>query len=302
MSTISQNNTPDPKTQVDPTTSPVGFQSGNAANTTAVLALIAALMQLFSDKNTMYATQSEAASSMADSLSNTEQELGTQQMIENVGLGSTDAAGGIGIAYAEVQNQREEQALQPLKDDYEGSQGFLNNLSHNPDQSVVDEESVTPETKERIEEIINKIKSGEIPLSNNGKPASLSSEDQSVVDTLSKPKFDEFKESVKEQVDTKGKQLAEARGTLEANRSKRKSWSDSFKTVSEGGGKINAGIMKEQQGETQADKTQYDATQKQFQSLQNETEKQADQDLQTALSLTQLIPELDKSNGAILST
>lgn len=46
MSTISQNNTPDPKTQVDPTTSPVGFQSGNAANTTAVLALIAALMQL----------------------------------------------------------------------------------------------------------------------------------------------------------------------------------------------------------------------------------------------------------------
>ncbi len=167
--------------------------------------------------------------------------------------------------------------MQPLKNDAEGSQEFLNTLKHNPDESLTDlERTKFPEVEERLERLIDKVKSGELQLNDGKKSSILSKEDQEFVDTLSKPQFDSFKRAVQEQVNAKGQRFEEAKKTLESNMSKRKGWSDSFSSITGGAWKINSKIMQAQQEEQRANSTQYETAKKQLDSLQNETEKQSD--------------------------
>ncbi len=111
-------------------------------------------------------------------------------MTEKIVEGSTETVGRLGAGYAGVQNEREKGRMQPLKDDAEGSQEFLNTLKHNPDESLTDlERTKSPEVKERLESLIDKVKSGELQLNDGKKSSGLSKEDQEFVDTLSQPQF-----------------------------------------------------------------------------------------------------------------
>lgn len=330
-----------------PSTGPVGFQSGNAANTTAILALIRAMMTLYEYKNDAFVQQSKTESTIANSYSSSQVELGNQEMTELEIQGAFSAVSGLFTAGLGFKGMMEEGGLAGQQKEITESQKFVDNLNNDPAVTLSDhtEENTSvrgergseiemqdmanievPEepTQEeinankekaqaRLEEMITELKSGKYNMTEgSGKsakaadPAKVQAEnhelnDQQVIDTVDKPELDRLKDAANEQIAAKQKTLDDVKAQLRMNFDKRNMWSTAVSGIFTGGGNIGAGILKQQQGEQQADNTQYQTAQQQFQSLSKETESQSDKDLQSAESLTQLIPEIDKSNNAILS-
>jgi hypothetical protein len=183
-------------------------------------------------------------------------------------------------------------------------------VTEEPTQEEIDANKAKAEA--RLEEMITELKSGNYKMTEgSGKSAKAADpakiqkgelNDQQVIDTLDEPQMTRLKDAANEQIAAKQKTLDDAKAQLKMNFDKRNMWSTAVSGIFTGGGNIGAGILKQQQGEQQADNTQYQTAQQQFQSLSKETESQSDKDLQSAESLTQLIPEIDKSNNAILST
>jgi len=330
-----------------PSTSPVGFQSGNAANTTAILALIRAMMTLYEYKNDAFVKQTQTESTIANSYSSSQVELGNQEMSELEIQGAFSAASGLFTAGLGIKGGLEENSLSSQQEEIDGSNSFVRNLDKDPaDLNLTDTStksskvgsgkgsdpeiemttmSAPEETQEevdakkvkakaRLEEMISELKNGTYKMTEgSGKslkaadPAKVQAEDheltdQEVITTLSKePELDRLKDAARENIAGKQKTLDDARAQVRLNFDKRNMASTAISGVFTGAGNIGAGVLKQQQGEQQADNTQYQTAQQEFQSLAKETESQSDKDLQTAESLTQLIPELDKSNNAILS-
>lgn len=353
MSTNVNTNTPETPppqgtngAQGAPTTSPVGFQAGNAANTTAILALIRAMMTLYEYKNDAFVQQSKTESTIANSYSSSQVELGNQEMTELEIQGAFSAVSGLFTAGLGFKGMMEEGGLAGQQKEITESQKFVNNLDNDPAVTLSDRtedestgigrenesdiemqvmgEITAPEEPDeaevaankvkaeaRLEEMITELKSGEYNMTEgSGKSAKVADpakiqkgelNDQQVIETLSEPQMTRLKDAANEQIAAKQKTLDDAKGQLRMNFDKRNMWSTAVSGIFTGGGNIGAGILKQQQGEQQADNTQYQTAQQQFQSLSKETESQSDKDLQSAESLTQLIPEIDKSNNAILS-
>jgi hypothetical protein len=326
-----------------PTTNPVGFQSGNAANTTAILALIRAMMTLYEYKNDAFVKQSQTESTIANSYSDSQVELGNQEMTELEIQGAFSAVSGLFTAGLGFKGMMEEGGLAGQQKEITESQKFVDNLDNDPAVTLSDntEENTTARGTEiemqdmsnievteeptqeeidankakaeaRLEEMITELKSGNYKMTEgSGKSAKAADpakiqkgelNDQQVIDTLDEPQMTRLKDAANEQIAAKQKTLDDAKAQLRMNFDKRNMWSTAVSGIFTGGGNIGAGILKQQQGEQQADNTQYQTAQQQFQSLSKETESQSDKDLQSAESLTQLIPEIDKSNNAILST
>ena len=322
----------------------VGFQSGNAANTMAVLTLIADLMKLSEFKNDLFTTQAQAVSNVADDYSQSQIDLGNQQMTELAIQGAFSMGMGLVTAGLGLAGMSEESNVTDLEGEVNGTQKFANSLENSSDNSIEDQEASSParrssadseengiemdliadhsevdesevqakkeKMEERLDKMIKEIKSGEYRTSDgkgNAAPLKGAGEndedfsDEDVVTTLSEDQLGELKDAVNERLQSLQGKLTEAKQDLRTNFDKRQMASTANQGVMQGAGNIGAGIMKQQEGEQQADNTQYDAAQKQFQNLTQETEKQADQDVQTADSLIQLIPDLDKSNGANLT-
>jgi len=350
MSTNINTNTPETPlpqgsngAQGAPSTGPVGFQSGNAANTTAILALIRAMMTLYEYKNDAFVQQSKTESTIANSYSDSQVELGNQEMTELEIQGAFSAVSGLFTAGLGFKGMMEEGGLAGQQKEITESQKFVDNLDNDPAVTLSDhtEENTTARGTEiemqdmsnievteeptqeeidankakaeaRLEEMITELKSGKYNMTEgSGKSAKAADpakiqkgelNDQQVIDTLDEPQMTRLKDAANEQIAAKQKTLDDAKAQLRMNFDKRNMWSTAVSGIFTGGGNIGAGILKQQQGEQQADNTQYQTAQQQFQSLSKETESQSDKDLQSAESLTQLIPEIDKSNNAILST
>ena len=352
MSTNINTNTPETPSpqgtngaQGTPTTSPVGFQAGNAANTTAILALIRAMMTLYEYKNDAFVQQSKTESTIANSYSSSQVELGNQEMTELEIQGAFSAVSGLFTAGLGFKGMMEEGGLAGQQKEITESQKFVDNLDNDPavtlgdhteentsvrgergseiemqdmanievpeepTQEEIDANKVKAEA--RLEEMITELKSGNYKMTEgSGKSAKVADpakiqkgelNDQQVIDTLAEPQLGRLKDAANEQIAAKQKTLDDAKAQLRMNFDKRNMWSTAVSGIFTGAGNIGAGILKQQQGEQQADNTQYQTAQQQFQSLSKETESQSDKDLQSAESLTQLIPEIDKSNNAILS-
>lgn len=360
MSTNINTNTPETPppqgtngAQGTPTTSPVGFQAGNAANTTAILALIRAMMTLYEYKNDAFVQQSRTESTIANSYSSSQVELGNQEMTELEIQGAFSAVSGLFTAGLGFKGMMEENNLNlsGKQDEITASNKFAAGIKANPEVKFADEpeeesavvrpeeedevleleeaqpeasrpenKKLTPKQEERLEEMIQEMKSGnykmtetettgrrfinrktEYKAADASKAQNEGFTDKDVLDTLSEPQAVRLKDAANEQIAGKQKILDDAKGQLRMNFDKRNMWSTAVSGIFTGAGNIGAGILKQQQGEQQADNTQYQTAQQQFQSLSKETESQSDKDLQSAESLTQLIPEIDKSNNAILS-
>lgn len=369
MSTNINTNTPNaPETappqgtngaQGAPSTGPVGFQSGNAANTTAILALISAMMKLYEFKNTAFVGQAKAESAIAKNYADSQEKLGTQEMTELEIQGAFSAVSGLFTAGLGMKGMMEESSLSGQQKEITASNDFVKNLDKDPEISLTDKSAEssnvargkgdeqeiemqvmsevsgpeeTDETevaakkvkaKARLEEMITELKNGSYKMTEKettgtrfinrkteykaADPAKVQAEnhdltDQDVITTLSKePELDRLKDAAKENIAVKQKKLDDDRAQVRLNFDKRNMASTAVSGVFSGAGNIGAGVLKQQQGKQQSDNTEYQTAQQQFQSLARETESQSDKDLQTAESLTQLIPELDKSNNAILS-
>ncbi len=330
-----------------PSTSPVGFQSGNAKNITAILALIGALMKLYEYKNDAFVKQSQTESTIANDYSSGQIELGKREMTELEIQGAFSAVSGLLTTALGFKGMLEENGLAGQQDEITASQDFVKNLDNDPAQTLTDKtdesgsgsigretedgiemqvmgEVTAPEEADqsavdankakaqtRLKEMITELEHGEYKMTEkSGKslkaadPAKIQKgelNDQQVIETVDKQELTKLKDAANEQIATKQKNLDDAKAQLRMNFDKRNMASTAVSGVSAGAGNIGAGIEKQQQGEQQADNTQYQTAQQQFQSLAKETEGQSDKDLQTAESLTQLILELDKSNNAILS-
>ncbi|MCB1110724.1 MAG: hypothetical protein KDK64_07045 [Chlamydiia bacterium] len=371
----------------------VGFQAGNAANTMAVLLLIADLMKLSEFKNDLFTTQAQAASNVADDYSDSQIQLGNQEMTELEIQGAFSGAMGLVTAGLGAAGMFEEMNVQNLEGETNATQDFVNKLdnkgssgsiedegtdepvSTNPaenekvtesddlneskdtDEEMDEDDAVNAETqqlraqiateerteeiqeesgssaiieseeapnnsenkgqtkemKARFEKMLEEIKDGSYKMTDGqGKSAKAAPlkgaaetkqtfSDEEVVTTCSESQLEQLKAAGNDRVTSMNNKLAEAKQTLRMNFDKRQMASSANQGIMQGAGNIGAGIMKQQEGEQQADNTQYDAAQKQFQNLTQETEKQADQDVQSADSLIQLIQDLDKSNGANLT-
>ena len=322
-------------------TSPVGFQTGNAGNTTAILKLIADLMKLFEYKNNAFTTQAQAESKMANYYSESQIALGDQEMTEYVIQGAFSGVNGLMSVGMGIHGVFEESKVASLEKEVNGTQKFIDNLgSQKPDVSINDKaksfssqdggediemqplgkslenpdqttETINKQEVEgRLDEMIEELKSGEYKMTNGkGNAAELKSKketgkdfsDEEVVATLEEPQMTKLKDAAKERLKSKQDELSSEHSKLRMNFDKRQMWSNAAQGVSSSSGQIGAGVMKKQEADQQADNTQFQTAQQQFQSLSKETEGQADKDLQSAESLTQLIPDLDRSNNAILS-
>lgn len=322
-------------------TSPVGFQTGNAGNTTAILKLIADLMKLFEYKNNAFTTQAQAESKMANSLSESQISFGNKEMTEHLIDGAFNGLNGLMGVGMGIHGMFEGSKVANLEKEVNGTQKFIDNLDNNssntfkpkktssntsgrgeeiemqnlaesaenPDQTAAETKKQAAES--RLEKMIEELKTpgGYKMTDGKGNAAELKSKeetgedfsDEEVVATLDEPQMTKLKDAAKESLKSKQDELSNEVSKLRMNFDKRQMWSNAAQGISSSSGRIGAGVMKKQEAEVDADKTQYQTAQQQFQSLTKETEGQADKDLQSAESLMQLIPDLDRSNNAILS-
>lgn len=330
------------KSEGSPSTSPVGFQTGNAANTTAILKLIADLMKLFEYKNNAFTTQAQAESKMANSLSESQISFGNKEMTEHLIDGAFNGLNGLMGVGMGIHGMFEGSKVANLEKEVNGTQKFIDNLkgpqqsdvssnrnkpssnleggeeiemqnlaesAENPDQTSAETKKQAAES--RLEKMIEELKTpgGYKMTDGKGNAAELKSKeetgedfsDEEVVATLDEPQMTKLKDAAKESLKSKQDELSNEVSKLRMNFDKRQMWSNAAQGISSSSGRIGAGVMKKQEAEVDADKTQYQTAQQQFQSLTKETEGQADKDLQSAESLMQLIPDLDRSNNAILS-
>ncbi len=223
---------------------------------------------------------------------------GTQQFIDNLkGSQQSDvSSNGNRPSYASEDEEWIE--MQPL-----GKSAETSNDSS--------EKANKQEVEGRLDQMIEELKNpdGYKMTDGRGNAAELKSKeetgkdfsDEEVVATLDEPQMTKLKDAAKERLKSKQDGLSNEVSKLRMNFDKRQMWSNAAQGVSSSSGQIGAGVMKKQEAEANADNTQFQTAQQQFQSLSKETEGQGDKDLQSAESLTQLIPDIDKSNNAIIS-
>ena len=327
-----------------PSTNPGAFQSGNSANTSAILALISALMKLYEYKNDKFVSVSRVESTTAKCFSDSQVSLGNKEMAEMEIQGAFSMFSGLmsgALLGLQIGN---EASLGGQQTEINASQDFVDNIGSDKNQSLDDvDEDVGRESpedieldeleaaqgpeenesevdgnkekaKERLEEMITELKSGKYkmiegsgksakaadPAKTTGKDSELT--DKDVLDTLAdEPEMANFKEAANEHIANKRAALKVETDRVGGLLTKRQMGSQAIDGVSKGAGGIGAGIEKQYQGEQNAANTLFSTAQQGFQKLAQETESQADKDVQTAEGLIQLIPDIDKSNNAILT-
>ncbi|QVL55248.1 MAG: hypothetical protein KFB95_08020 [Simkaniaceae bacterium] len=325
-----------------PSTNPGAFQSGNGANTTAILTLIAALMELYECKNTAFVKQSQTESLVAKEFSQSQVALGNQEMVEQEVQGAFSIFSGAMSAVLLGQQIGNESTLGSQQGEIKASQDFVDNIGKERDQSLNDVnenggreneseielvqmgEIQAPEedqsevnankekAKARLEEMITELKDGNYKMiDGSGKSAKAADpakirkgklNDQEVLDTLAnEPEMGNFKEAANQHIANKQAALKAETERVAGLLTKRQMGSQAISGMSQGAGQVGAGIEKQYQGEQNAANTLFSSAQQGFQKLAQETESQSDKDLQTAEGLVQLIPDIDKSNNAILS-
>lgn len=321
------------------------FQSGNGANTMAVLLLIADLMKLYEFKNDQFANQAKIESTMADSYADSQKALGEQEMTEMVVQGAFSGVMGLGSAALGAYGYREDLQVQSQETELNGTQKFSNNLdsieqknisgsdktpeettpTRTEDETTItseeeaiqtrdndenDTKKLTAKQEERLEKMIQEIKSGNYKTSTQkGEAATLKSKeetgqefsDQELVENLPTPERERLTEAVNDRINTQKANLEKSQRTLQNNMTHRQLAGTAVQGLTTAGGNIGAGIMKQKEGEQNYTSTEFNTALQGFQRLANETQSQADKDLDSAQSLTQLIINLDESNKAVLS-
>ena len=306
-----------------------GFVSGNSANMTAVLALIAAMLELYNDKNEQFVNQSKAENNIATKFSDGQRAYGEQEYMENLTQGLCSIAGGAFTLGTLAYGHLTEEKPTALNNEVTGATGFRNNLGNDNSVSVEDPQAneieeiemlpigennvVESESQEnldanretsntRLNKMIEEIKSGEYKFaSKNGEAAEMTASDRDVVTNCTDDQITELREAVQTRIDNLQQRINNLPVTNKPLWDKISMGSQGVSNMSTGGGQIAAGHYKQQGAEQQADNTLYQNGQQELQSLAKETESQSDQDLQAAQGLLSLIPEISKSNNAILS-
>ena len=327
-----------------PSTGPGAFQSGNGANTTAILTLIAALMELYECKNTAFVKQSRAESLVAKEFSDSQVALGNQEMVEQEVQGAFSIFSGAMSAVLLGQQIGNESTLGGQQNEINESQNFVDNIGKvESEQKLTDvdkssgkkgspesiemselgelqapkenqsENDVNKEkAKARLEKMITELKEGKYKMiDGKGKSAKAADPakvqdgeytDKQVLDTLAKePEMENFKDAANEHIAKMQAKLKAETDRVSGLLQKRQMGSQAISGVSQGAGQVGAGIEKQYQGEQNAANTLFSSAQQGFQKLAQETESQSDKDLQSAEGLIQLIPDIDKSNNAILT-
>ncbi|MCB1106894.1 MAG: hypothetical protein KDK76_02215 [Chlamydiia bacterium] len=326
MSTISQNTVTEPtpvETQGGTPSNSGGFQPGNVALGTYISEMIEALMKYYNDKNEVFTLEARAESNMSIAYSDSQIALGQEQQEEMNFTGAFAIAGGgitgiMGIG-GEIADRFDgfNDASDRLNEANELKSGLkqTRSITFTEDGAATTGED-TPEAeryltenaekvKERLNEMIEEIKEGRY-----GKdPAAVKKltdddgreiSDQSVINVLkTDDEFARLKTAVDERVTAAQNEVSNKLAARKSRMDSLTMWSQAINGITSGSGSIGAGYQKAAQGEQQAYGTQYQTAQQRFQSLARETESQADQILQTAEGLIQLIPELARGNTAV---
>ncbi|MCB1084814.1 MAG: hypothetical protein KDK60_01790, partial [Chlamydiia bacterium] len=129
MSTLSQNTIQTealkaPAPQVGQSTGPVGFKSGLSVSTTAILALIEALMKISDLKNDLFSEQVTAETKMAQAYSQGQEQIGEQEMFDYIGQAVSGFVSGALNLGMGLKGMFEESKLQPLQEKINGATSY----------------------------------------------------------------------------------------------------------------------------------------------------------------------------------
>ena len=308
---------------------PVGFEVGISANTSAILEFLRKLVAMHNMGNMISNTMVKEKTNLSVDYSETQVKAGDLAESEADVSGATQLLGGVlslgagaagsvgnsgvdGLSEASCNglgknlDEMDDATVELIPDDDAATTSTLDSTSAATDPAATSTASTAPtgtqsDDNTHFDKIKEEIKSGEYKIAGKGEQADFQSNDKELLKRLTPTQRKELGNVIKQRI-------SDVNNTLKENQLKARQRFDAAQMVSNsvsglasGSGQIAGGVYKGRQADQQAAGTQYQAAQEQMESLVHSTDQQSDQDLQTAESLSQLIPELARANNAILN-
>jgi hypothetical protein len=308
-----------------------GFQSGNSANMGAILAFIAAYMELMSKKNDAYVAQAQAENTAANETADSQVALGDFQATEYAALGATSIGAGL-FSFGSGCGGDDEQ-LKAKQNEIDESRGFVSNLDKVPPRETFisdgndtettavknaedsdpningnnEEQRAKQETEDQkhFTRMLGKVESGNYEMTegkgSEAKAAELKGQDKEVYQRLDESDRLKFKQALNKHIDGQQAKVNAETSELKDKTQRRMNKLQGASQLSQGAGNLAQSTQKTNEAQAEANTTEFRTALDGFQSLKKSTDGQAEKDLQAAEQLTQVIVEIDKSNNAILS-